>query len=330
MAFTVRQLSGSPAYRLEDSAGNAAEARPDLGFNCYRWQAPHQGKTLDLLFADESLLGPGGRPTRGGIPILFPFPNRIRDGRFTWDGKEYQLPLNGPGGRHAIHGFACRHSWRVVGQGADDGKAWLTGEFASADAPDSRGLWPADYRLRVTYLLFDRILRIVSEVDNPGPAALPFGLGFHPYFRLPFLGDGPDDDGLVMVKASLFWELDDSIPTGRVLPVDPPRDLNQPRRYAELSLDDVLTGLPADSEMDQYGVIDRAVLRSGEATLRLWCGPDFRELVVFTPPHRHAFCVEPYTCTTDAVNLQARGVEAGWRVLPPGGQWSSVVDLRVE
>jgi aldose 1-epimerase len=208
MAFTVRETAGAaggpPAYRLEDSAGNAAEVRPDLGFNCHRWQAVRGGRTLDLLYADEALLGPGGRPTRGGVPILFPFPNRIRDGRFTWDGKDYQLPLNGPGGRHAIHGFACRHPWRVVGQGADQRKAWLTGEFASADAPDSRGLWPADYRLRVTCLLFDGWLRLVAEVSNPGPAPLPFGLGYHPYFRLPFAGDGLADDSLVTVPARSF------------------------------------------------------------------------------------------------------------------------------
>jgi aldose 1-epimerase len=51
--------------------------------------------------------------------------------------------------------------------------------------------------------------------------------------------------------------------------------------------------------------------------------------VVFTPPHREAVCLEPYTCMTDAINLQQRGVEAGWRVLPPGESWTSVVELRV-
>jgi aldose 1-epimerase len=52
-------------------------------------------------------------------------------------------------------------------------------------------------------------------------------------------------------------------------------------------------------------------------------------MVVYTPPHRQAFCIEPYTCTTDAINLEQRGVKAGWRVLPPGGRWSAVVELRV-
>ena len=55
----------------------------------------------------------------------------------------------------------------------------------------------------------------------------------------------------------------------------------------------------------------------------------FRELVIFTPAHRQAFCIEPYTCGTDAVNLQAKGVDAGWLQLAPGGTWSGVVEMRV-
>jgi aldose 1-epimerase len=51
--------------------------------------------------------------------------------------------------------------------------------------------------------------------------------------------------------------------------------------------------------------------------------------VAFTPPHRQGLCLEPYTCTTDAVNLQQRGVDAGWLVLPPGATWSGVVEMVV-
>jgi aldose 1-epimerase len=50
-------------------------------------------------------------------------------------------------------------------------------------------------------------------------------------------------------------------------------------------------------------------------------------MVVYTPAHRQAFCVEPYTCATDAVNLQARGIDAGWLVLPPGEKWTAVVEM---
>src|SRR5712692_9930408 len=104
MAFAVYTKAHPQIWILEDGAGGRAEVWPAAGFNCYLWQVARGGRLLDLLYADPDFLT-GGRPTRSGIPILFPFPNRIRDGRFTWDGKEFQLPLNDGPQRNAIHGF---------------------------------------------------------------------------------------------------------------------------------------------------------------------------------------------------------------------------------
>jgi aldose 1-epimerase len=337
MAFTAERQTrpgvthlDATVWRLADGAGNVAEVWPALGFNCYRWQAVRAGTTFDLLFADDTLLGPAGRPTRGGIPILFPFPNRISGGRYDWDGRDYQLPLNDSPPRNAIHGFACRRPWRVVDHG-DGAGAWVTGEFqGSRDAADCRDLWPADYRLRVTYRLSAGRLRIEAEVTNPDTKPLPFGLGYHPYFRLPFAAGGSADDSRVCVPARSFWVLDESLPVGQVEPVDVVRDLNTPRRFADLKLDDVLTGLLADAPLSPEGVCERATIASSGATLTVGCTAAFREMVVFTPPHRHAVCVEPYTCVTDAINLQRRGIDAGWRVLDPGDRWTGVVEMRIQ
>src|SRR6267378_6101260 len=182
---TTTGLDGT-IYVLEDpAAGVRAQVWPSLGFNCYQWQARHEGKQLELLYADPQLFD-NGRPTRSGIPILFPFPNRIRAGRFTWEGKEYNLPLNDSTQKNAIHGFPCRKPWRVVNQGADACQAWLTAEFqGSRDAPEARTFWPADYVLRVTHRLGAGSLRVEAVVENPDRASLPFGLGYHPYFKVP-------------------------------------------------------------------------------------------------------------------------------------------------
>jgi aldose 1-epimerase len=315
-------------YVLEDGAGGLAEVWPALGFNCYRWQMVRGGALLDLLYAGGDLFT-SGRPTRSGIPVLFPFPNRIRAGRFTWAGKDYQLPLNDPTQKNAIHGFACRRPWRVLGSGAGADSAWVTGAFrCSADDPASRPLWPADHELRLTYRLGRGTLRIEAEVSNPDGVPLPFGLGYHPYFRLPFAGEGNRDDCTIHVPAGEYWELAENLPTGQRRAVNVARDLNRPRRFGDLGLDDVLTGLPAQAPGPD-GLIERAALQGAPgAPLRVFCSPAFRELVVFTPPHREAFCVEPYTCATDAINVQARGVEAGWLVLAPAATWTSVVELR--
>src|SRR5262249_31683489 len=146
-------------------------------------------------------------------------------------------------GKNAIHGFACRKPWRVVAEGADGDSAWVTGEFrGSVDAPEARSLWPADYRLRVTYRLTDSSLRIEAVVTNPDSMPLPFGLGFHPYFRIPLTAAAAMPANCwVQANARSFWELDKSLPTGARQPVNPAWDLNEPRRFTEIQLDDVLT-----------------------------------------------------------------------------------------
>jgi aldose 1-epimerase len=322
-------LEGSFVH-LEDSAGGTrATVWVEAGFNCFQWQLEHHGRIVDLLYSSPQLLAEG-RPTRYGIPILFPFPNRIRDGRFQWDGKTYELPLNDAPQRNAIHGFACRHAWRVVDQGSDDTGAWVTGEFrGSKDAPEMRSYWPADHRLRVRYRLEADRLRMDMEVANPDEVPLPVGLGLHPYLAVP-LGKDEADATWVEAHSATTWELVDALPTGRRLPATTANDLRRRRPFSQLNLDDIFTDfqpIPSPELLFRRG----AVSVPASLTVELLTSADFRELLVFTPQHRQAVCLEPYTCTTDAVNLQARGVDAGLRVLPPEAQWAGLtVEFQVD
>jgi aldose 1-epimerase len=325
----------SPVVILEEEGGAArAEIAPGFGFNCWRWTVrdPAAGP-LGLLYDDPQQLVTG-HPTRTGIPILFPFPNRIRDGRFVWGDREYRLPLNDPAKKNAIHGFACRRPWRVTGQGADEGGAWVTGTFqGSVDAPEELPLWPADYRIQVTCRLGARTLRIEALVENPDDKPLPFGLGYHPYFRVPLVPGGDPADWLVSVPAQSFWELQESLPTGRRLPVaqNPRCDLSAPRRYTELQLDDVLTDLPGAGAAGAGGLALRGTVAAPAAHLemRLRASPSFDEVVVYTPPHRQAVALEPYTCATDAMNLEQQGMDAGLLVLQPGQTWAGAVEMEL-
>ncbi len=146
MPFEMTWEQRANSFGLDDRiavlrAGNSClEVWPALGCNAYRWQVGGH----EILYRNPQFFAEN-RPTRSGLPILFPFPNRIRDGRFTWDGKQYHLPLGDPSGKNAIHGFAFRRAWRVVDQGAHASNAWITGEFhGSIDAPETLPLWPAD------------------------------------------------------------------------------------------------------------------------------------------------------------------------------------------
>jgi aldose 1-epimerase len=250
-------------------------------------------------------------PGRNGTPVLFPFPNRIRDGRFSFAGKSYQLPANN--GPNAIHGFAIDADWDVVEQGANDQEAFVTGQYQiSKQSPDRTSQWPADAIIRMRYALAGRRVTLDVTVTNPSAQDLPFGFGIHPYFFDPLDPAGDPKQTSVVIPASEYWVLKEFLPTGERKPVDARLDFRKGQPMAGLKLDDVLTGLGFEG--------DRCTCRLGDHTLkaefRLSFDRSFREIVLYTPPgETRVIAVEPYTQTTDAINLQARGIEAGLRVL---------------
>ena len=174
------------------------------------------------------------------------------------------------------------------------------------------------------------MLRIEADADNPDIKPLPFGLGYHPYFSLASFG--VSSAVLVAVGAAKIWELQENLPTGKTIDVDgATRCCRRPECVILPQLDDVMTDLYtfAYDQMDSLGMVGVLQHLSGNRMLTLWVGSDYRELVLFTPPHREAICLEPYTCTTDAINLTPRGVDAGLRVLQPGEHWQAVIEMHL-
>jgi aldose 1-epimerase len=340
MGFVVNTFEGTagdrtgPVYELADAAGTVrAEVWPSWGFNCLRWQVRQaDGSWGSILFtAPDWESNPV--PTRSGHPVLFPFPGRLRDGRFTFRGKTYQLPLNDSTKQHAIHGFTPRNPWRVVDSNGDDEFAFVTGQFRLRDdLPAALGQWPADFRLSLTYKLHRNRLQVNATVENLGPGPLPFGLGYHPYFRLPGVAD-PDVGGHVLqANVDQVWETDaNNLPTGWRPDVPPELDFRVPRSIGDTALDAVLTNVTVQPA-GAGDMIELATLSHPGASgrLRVLADPVFRELVLFTPPHRRAVAIEPYTCSADAANFHERGLDSGWRELKPGGEWMATVEYRWE
>ncbi len=309
--------------RLTTDSGAQATIYPGVGFNLIDWRVPGPDGPVQIMHAQPDVLA-GGSGTRSGLPILFPFPNRIAGATYDWAGHTYHLAPAHPGDPNAIHGFCAKTPWNDY---AATGESAITGTFRlSRDARAAADTWPGDLELRITFDLSDHNLRITAQVTNVDDHPVPFGLGYHPYFsRL----DAPHVDDLdVQVSAGSYWQLAGSIPTGAVAPVTGDRDLQIPVRLGDRVLDDVLTGLPAfHPEAD--GLMQRARLVGGRTVLALRCDSAFRDMVVFTPENREAVAIEPYTCPTDAVHLQALGQDVGWKVLEPTQTWTGVVEFAV-
>src|SRR5262245_33777389 len=228
-----------PAITIADpDSGSTATILPELGFNCFSFRPVVAGNAHELL-RSEPEFGPGHRPSRSGIPLLFPFPGRIRAGRFAWQGRDYTISGAQTNNGNAIHGFVMTRPWRVLEQLPSR----AVGTFqASIDDPSLLEQWPADFRITVAYEVRDATLFSTVEIENPDDTELPFGFGTHPYFRLP-IGGASVDDCLVRVPAATMLEQQDQLPTGRTLPVDAARDLRAGARYGDLTLDDVLRDL---------------------------------------------------------------------------------------
>ncbi|MCA9047126.1 MAG: aldose 1-epimerase [Planctomycetaceae bacterium] len=309
------------------NSDSTARIAVEQGFNCFAFAADAgAGSPVDVLYAADGFEKGGQAPSHSGIPLLFPFPNRIRAGRYSWEGKEYQLPSSVVGydkTGNAIHGFCLDRPWRVTEQSDSS----VTGEFRlSRDAADRLSLWPTDAEIRICYSLNRAMLRADITVNNPSQTPLPWGFGTHAYFRVPFSSAGTADNCRVFAPVGRRWELEDCLPTGQVLESPGTTDLRSSPAFSGLKVDDVYTGTePVD------GVVECRICDDGSG-LRIVqrCNDAFREIVAFTPPWTSAVCLEPYTCTTDAVNLQQRGIDAGLQVLPPGGSWQGWIEIAVE
>ncbi|MCW5968108.1 MAG: aldose 1-epimerase [Blastocatellales bacterium] len=287
--------AGVEVLTLREGNSAAALLAPALGNNCFAFGAP------DPVLEEISFAEFCAKPTGYGIPLLFPFPNRIRDGRFVFEGGEYNA--NPP-----RHGFVRDRAWRVIEHGAsDEAGAWVQSRFDAADYADIiLSQFPSLFTLDVVYRLRGGRLEMEITARNTGERRMPAGFGIHPYFHHP-------SPGVICVPARARWELVENLPTGLQLDVDGDYDLQTARSTEGLALDDIFTDLAADDD----GLV-RCRLND---TVIEFDRKEFPHVVVFTPPApRRALCIEPNTVPTDAFNLQARGVECNVAVLAPGDE----------
>lgn len=310
-----------PTVIQDKNSGATAKIHHELGFNCFSFQAPAGDGLVEVLDAEPDFATQGGRASGNGIPILFPFPNRIRGGSFQWAGRDYQISgLDAVG--NAIHGFVLDRPWRVI----DSGQSFVEGEFQlSQDAADRLESWPADFIIRVRYDVKGAALACRFHIENPSAEPLPWGLGTHPYFRMPLSEESELSHCLIQAPASERWNLIDCLPTGEKSPVEGPTDLNDGQRLGETRLDDVLTSISHENNHIESIAMDS----QRGLQIRQTTDPVFRELVVYTPPHDRSVCLEPYTCVTDAINLDQSGRESGWRTLPPGETFQTWINIEL-
>ncbi|MBA3488815.1 MAG: aldose 1-epimerase family protein [Longispora sp.] len=244
----------------------------------------------------------------GAGQVMAPWPNRLRDGKYSFAGIPRQLPLNEPERANAIHGLVNWVAWRPI-EVAEDTVA------IEYELPPQPG-YPFSLRLRTRWSVGSDGLRAEHEASNLGTEPAPFGLGTHPYLRIP--GAVVDDLELRMSMGSHLLSDNRLLPIGAARVNGGPYDFSDGRRLGGVHLDTAF-GLP---HRDSSGMI-RAVLTAPDGrAVTLWADSSFHWLQVYTSDglsgdrERRAVAVEPMTCPPDALRSGRDLV-----ILEPGETW---------
>ncbi|MEN1680882.1 MAG: aldose 1-epimerase [Planctomycetota bacterium] len=300
--------------------GSTAQVLVSLGFNCFSWRPALGDGQREMLWAPDSFAGGEDRPSSAGTPLLFPFPGRIGGAKLSFGGAEYALPARDSFG-NALHGFAFDHAWRIVDQQPNAVRA----EFQlSVDAPECAGMWPSDHRLACQYRVAGRKLELHVEYENVGDEPMPCGFGTHAYFRLP-LAEGSDvEQTVITAPVDAEWRMESMLPVGDPAPLPSDTPLAEGVSLTGRSFDTPYRSTaPADAVVTE--VRDPATGR----VLRQTAEGGFASVVIYTPGHREAVCLEPYTCVPDPLRLEAEGHTTGLEVLAPGESSRRTVVLEV-
>ena len=280
------------------AAGDHEATVVEVGAGLRRYA--HRGVDVTFTYGDGDL------PPKGCGAVLVPWPNRLRGGKYTFDGKAYQLPLSEPPTGNAIHGLGRWARWVPV-------RHETSAVTLALDIVPQAG-WPFEVRVEVTYAL-DAVggLAVTGVARNTGTGRAPFGAGFHPYLSTRGHGIG---EVTVKVPARDRIVLDEAkVPVGMQSVAGTPYDLRRGRRLGALRLDDGFGGL---STAGGRGAV---LVRTRSGGAQVWFDETFRFVQVFTPDlvagGLPGVAVEPMTCPADAFNSGT-----GLIVLTPRDSWT--------
>ena len=260
------------------------------------------GQEIDIVWGYS-----GGTHKRGGQgDVLIPFPGRIGDGRYSFDGQRFQLECNDKEGPNAIHGFVRSLPWLV--QDARANKVIFEIRL-NAETYAGRG-YPFSLAISVMYDLGASGLTCTFTVKNVGQQAAPVGVGFHPYFTI---GTSVIDEAEVQIPGTAYVEFNEQlVPTGRILSVtDTPWDYRRFRGIGRQRFNHCFVQL----ERDTQGMATASLRHPASGrVIDMTMDQAFSAVVVYTGDAiadvpRAALAIEPMTCASDAFNHPEWGLK---------------------
>jgi len=249
------------------------------GFSCKVF--PHLGGSIqELTVAGISIIksitldesGLEKYKTTYPSAVLFPFPNRVAQGKYSFNGEQFQLSINEPGFNNAIHGLVSDKQFTVD---QIDNQS-----ISMRYTHDSSHGFPFPYQFVITYFFSEAGLKLNFEVTNVGAQSFPFGIGWHPYFELENY-----EHCSVDFSAEKKYVNDEKMV---------PRDAEA---YTEEEIHLVEAKLDSAYKLR----LGRIVLNGPRYQLQMDV-PEDCYLQLYTPDNRTTLAIEPMTCIADAFN----------------------------
>ncbi|HEY6080958.1 MAG TPA: aldose 1-epimerase [Polyangiaceae bacterium] len=270
------------------------ELWPSLGGSIagFTWQ--RAGRRVELMRRATARALPENDARELASFPLFPFSNRVKDGRFTFGGREVELAANMPPD-HPIHGHVWQRPSQVAAQSPH--AAELVCHYPGADFP-----WA--YTARQRFVLSPEALTVELELVNDSSEPMPCGFGMHPYYDR-------TERVRLSALAPVRWVGSQYLLPEWSEPVPEAWNFSSPRELSPLA--------EMDGCFGQFGGKARLEWPEKGMALEIEAEPIFGVMVVYVPAGQDFFCVETVSNVNDAFNLEARGVQGnGTIVLAPG------------
>ncbi len=226
---------------------------------------------------------------------LVPYSNRLGYRRFRWRGQDHTTRANVEGSPHSMHGLGWQRPWRIVASSALEVVLELRHE-GDAD-------WPFAFTVRQYFALNAASFSARLQLTNDGADEQPAGFGWHPYF-------------VRRARSRLHIELSDRW--------DADATLLPTRKVAQHGIDSDLSHLDFDNCFEGW----RGPARIRDERFSLQLASSLPYLVVYTPPDRDYFCVEPVSHVSNAIHM-AEPAAHGLVALAPGATLDAWMRLDV-